>query len=89
MITYKYYKFPSKEYVPKIWPTNVNISEIGLIKENDAIYDNEGNEIEPIKYKEGWHVNICYQGNADLSGIESFEITVLTPNRLWFGQQVQ
>lgn len=69
MITYKYYRFPSKDIVPRYWPNNVNVSEVGLLLSHP-----------------GWHINVCYQGKADLSHIQEYEITVQTPTQIWYGQ---
>jgi hypothetical protein len=88
MITYKYYKFENKESVPSIWPDSVNVDEVGLIKETDPVYDENGNVIQPATYKDGWHVNVCYQGDVDLSFIQQYEINVGNPKRIWFGQQI-
>ena len=35
----------------------MNCSEIGLIPETPATYDDEGNELTETVYKDGWHVN--------------------------------
>jgi hypothetical protein len=88
MITYKYYKFPSKELVPKVWPVNVSINEIGTIYNNDGIYNELGEQIQPPTPKQGWHVNICYQGNINLSHLQQYEINVQSPNHIWYGQYV-
>lgn len=86
-MTYRYYKFPNKETVPTSWPEGVSISEVGRIGNKDMVYDNEGRTIKPQTYKSGWHVNICYQGDIDLSFISQYEIEVQTPRQVWFGQQ--
>ena len=87
---YKYYKFPSKEFTPKRseWPSNVSVEEIGLISNNNETFDEHGRLVSPATYKEGWHINICYQGTVDLSFVEQYEIQVLTPKRTWLGQPV-
>jgi hypothetical protein len=90
MITYKYYKFPNKESVPpkSEWPSNVNIDDIGLIGNNDGVYDELGQETKPQTYKSGWHVNICYEGEANLDFVKEYEIQVQSPRQIWFGQSI-
>jgi len=90
MITYKYYKFPSQSTVPLLssWPSNVSVHEVGVIGNNDATYNNLGQEITPQTFLSGWHVNVCYQGNVDLSFVQSYEINVNNPKCIWFGQVV-
>ncbi len=90
MITYKYYKFPSKELIPPLsaWPSNVSVHEVGLISNNDAVYNNLGQEVEPQTFIPGWHVNVCYPDTADLSFVQEYEITVTNPRCIWFGQTV-
>jgi hypothetical protein len=80
-MTYKYYKFPTKDYVPTFWPKNVSVSEIGFIPSNKLDYN--GNKI----IDSSWYVNVSYNEFVDLSTITPYEIQVKTPNRLWFGQQ--
>lgn len=87
MLTYKYYKFPSKDLIPKFWPSNVSVSEIGTVRKKN-MYDELGNVISTGSEDPAWHINVCYSGSADLSHIQQYEITVKTPNRLWFGQQL-
>jgi hypothetical protein len=85
---YRYYKFPTKESVPdlKLWPANVSVYEVGYIKKKPEVMDNFGNEIEPAEYLDGWHVNVCFEGEADLNFLEGFRINVKSPNYIWFGQ---
>lgn len=87
MLTYKYYKFPNKNVVPKFWPNNVSVIEIGPMRVTQSVYDSLGNVISTGTEDSAWHINICYSGNADLSHIEQYEIFVKTPKRIWFGQQ--
>jgi hypothetical protein len=89
MITYKYYKFPNKDLVPKPgeWPENVFYYEIGTLYNNDGVYGPGGVVIEEPTPKPGWHVNVCYQKQADLSFLNQYEINVETPNCVW-GSQV-
>jgi hypothetical protein len=90
MITYKYYKFPSKEIMPPLsaWPLEVNIHEVGPIGNNNAVYNSLGQEIQPQTFLSGWHVNACYQGTPDLSFVQQYEIVVNNPKCIWFGQSV-
>jgi hypothetical protein len=85
-MTYKYYKFPNKNLVPKIWPEGVSVSEVGLIKKINPVYDDHGNIIEPPQYHDGWHVNVCYRDNVNLDFLNEYEITVNNPKQKWFGQ---
>jgi hypothetical protein len=85
-MTYKYYKFPNKESVPKQWPLNVSVNEVGIMYNNDEVYNELGELVTPPTPKEGWHVNVCYQGQVDLDSIKQYEIQVNTPLRKWFGQ---
>lgn len=87
-MTYKYYKFPNKESVPPLpmWPKNVSINEIGIIPNNDAVYNEAGIMIEPPTAKSGWHVNVCYDEPVNLDFLKEYEIQVQTPRRTWFGQ---
>jgi hypothetical protein len=88
MLTYKYYKFPNKQAVPslKSWPNNVSIHHVGKLSNEDGVYDSLGREIQPPTYKEGWHVNVCYQGNANLNFVQQYEINVNNPKHTWYGQ---
>lgn len=87
-MTYKYYKFPNKQVVPSRdkWPREVSVEEIGTITNKDGVYDEHGAVIQPPTVKEGWHVNICYQGTINLDFIKQYEIDVITPKRKWMGQ---
>jgi hypothetical protein len=91
--TYKYYKFPSKEAVPKPeeWPSNVSYSEIGLMYNNDAKLSPTGSVLIPATAKPGWFVNVCYNTNPliNLDFIKQYEINVETPSFLWLGQNNQ
>ena len=40
------------------WPDLGDISVIGLIYNDDAVIDSEGNIVTPPTAKPGWHVNI-------------------------------
>lgn len=88
MITYKYYKFPNKETVPSSeqWPQNVTVNEIGIIYNNDGKFNELGELIKPPTPKNGWHVNICYQGDINLEFIKQYEIKINSPICKWFGQ---
>lgn len=85
---YRYYKFPNKKSVPDLmlWPSGVNVYEVGYIKKTSEVMDNFGNEIEPAEYYDGWHVNVCFKEGVDLSFIENFRINVKSPDYIWFGQ---
>lgn len=87
-MTYKYYKFPNKQAVPSHdkWPKEVSVNEIGVITNNDGVYNEYGAEIQSPTLKEGWHVNICYQGQVNLDFIKQYEINVTSPKRKWMGQ---
>lgn len=88
MLTYKYYKFPSKDLIPKLWPDGVSISIIGQMKSKNDLYDELGNKIYSGPENSYWHVNVCYEGHADLSFVQQYEIQVNTPDRIWFGQNI-
>ena len=89
-ITYRYYKFPSKETALKKedWPSSVSCYEIGTLYNNDAEIDELGRIIKPATPKSGWHINISYNTNPmiDLSFVQQYEIYVQTPSNLWLGQ---
>lgn len=86
MIIYKYYKFPAESSVPKTWPAGVNVYQVGRIFNSLPVYNNVNTEISPGTYAEGWHVNVCYEGNIDMSFVQQYEITVNNPVCKWFGQ---
>lgn len=86
MITYKYYKFPSKISVPTNWPQGVCVHQVGNIFSTYPTYNNLNIEITPGVFLSGWHVNVCYEGNIDLSFVKQYEITVGNPKCKWFGQ---
>jgi hypothetical protein len=88
MIKYKYYKFPNKESVPadNIWPFGVSVHEIGLIPKTAAKYGADGKAIELPTYYEGWHINVCYQGQVNLDFVKQYEIEVNNPKCTWMGQ---
>lgn len=88
MLTYKYYKFPDASLCPSVdeWPEGVSVDVIGQIIDQEGTYDEEGNELVPPTYKDGWHVNVVYQGEPDLSFVQAFEVQVQTPTRMWLGQ---
>jgi hypothetical protein len=86
MITYKYYKFPDKNTVPSFWPSNVNVHEVGKIFDTYPVYNSLNMEVTPGTYLSGWHVNICFEGELDLSSIQQYEIVVNNPICKWFGQ---
>jgi hypothetical protein len=88
MIYYKYYKFPNKESVPvgDIWPSHVSVHEIGLIPKTTAKYNIDGSVSEPVTYIDGWHVNVCYQEQANLDFIKQYEVEVNNPKCIWMNQ---
>lgn len=85
-MTYKYYKFNKEEEVPKLWPSGVSVSVVGRIIDTPPVYNESGIIVEPLTYKPGWHINICYKGNTNLSHLNQYEIQVNSPRRTWFGQ---
>jgi len=87
---YKYYKFPDKESVPPkhLWPNGVSYYEIGLIGNNDAVYDEFGKEVEPQTYIPGWHINVACSEQTNLDFISQYEINVNSPRVVWLGQQI-
>lgn len=89
-ITYRYYKFPTKDLAPKPeqWPSEVSYFEVGTLYNNDAIINEQGIVVKPPTAKTGWFVNVCYNSNPliKLDFIQEFEINVQTPNYLWLGQ---
>jgi hypothetical protein len=85
-MTYKYYKFNNENEVPKSWPTGVSVSVVGRIIDQQPVYNESGIVIQPPTYRPGWHINICYKGNIDLTHLQKYEIQVKTPKRVWFGQ---
>jgi hypothetical protein len=44
--------------------------------------------IGQIENKQGWHVNVVYQGEKDLNFVQDYEVQVITPIRKWLGQEV-
>jgi hypothetical protein len=48
------------------------IVELGLIVDVEGTYDDEGNEITPPTFIEGWHVDIMLSDDLDLSEFEVF-----------------
>ncbi len=88
MLHYKYYKFPSPGDIPNIdeWPEGVDVDVIGQIVDTPGTYDEEGNQLTPPVLLDGWHINVAYQGDKDLSAFESYEIQVNSPVRKWLGQ---
>jgi hypothetical protein len=89
-MNYKYYKFPSKQLAPSLtqWPEDVSVEVIGQIKDTPGVYDENGYEILPPTYIDGWHINVAYQGYVDLSFVQQYEINVHSPRRVWFGQEI-
>lgn len=87
-MTYKYYRFPNKKTAPShnAWPRGVSVNEVGIITNNDGVYDENGRQIQPPTIKDGWHINICYQGQVNLDFVKQYEINVATPKRKWLGQ---
>lgn len=72
--------------MPKVWPDGVSVSVIGRIVDEQPIFNEQGVVIEPATYKPGWHVNVCYNGDINLTHLEQYEIEVNSPRRIWFGQ---
>jgi hypothetical protein len=85
-MVYKYYRFNSKEEAPEFWPAGVSVSVVGRIIDQEPVLNEQGIIIEPSTYKPGWHVNICYNGDVNLTHLEQYEIEVKSPRRIWFGQ---
>jgi hypothetical protein len=83
---YKYYRFNNEQEVPQTWPPGVSVSVVGRIIDTPPVYNESGIVTEPLTYKPGWHVNICYTGNVNLSHLNQYEIQVNSPRRVWFGQ---
>jgi hypothetical protein len=90
MIQYKYYKFPSEAEAPDVseWPEGISVDVVGTIADFPVMYDGQGNIANSATYLDGWHVNVCYEGDKDLSFVQQYEITVNTPVRAWLGQPV-
>jgi hypothetical protein len=86
MITYKFYKFPEQNSVPQVWPTKVNLHEVGQIVATKPVFNNLNVEISAATFLSGWHVNVCFEGDVDLSFVQQYEITVEAPICKWFGQ---
>lgn len=75
-------------------PQGVYIDEIGPITITPAVYDEDGDEIEPAVIDARWHVNVrvlnsefdmaaLAEGNADVEWIDPD--LVETPYRIWLG----
>lgn len=56
------------------------IDVIGVLYNDDGVYDEEGEETTPPSAMTGWHVN--YLGDLP-EGWESFEVTPETPKRVF------
>jgi|LakMenEpi03Aug12_release.lakeMendotaPanAssembly.Ray.scaffolds.fasta_scaffold748413_2 hypothetical protein len=86
MTTYKYYKFSTEQAVPTNWPNGVNVHQVGRIIDTYPTYNNLNIQTNPPTFLSGWHVNVCYEGNIDLSFVQDYEIIVANPICKWFGQ---
>jgi len=67
-------------------PNFTNISVIGVMYNDDAVLDEEGEVVTPATAKEGWHVNVLALDEEDVSNIEAYSVNVTTPSRVWGGQ---
>ena len=54
-------------------------SEIGLIADTHATHDDEGNELTPITYLPGWHVNTL----EPVEGWEQYRCHPAVPYRIY------
>lgn len=64
-------------------PNFRNISVIGLMYNDDAVLDENGDIVTPATAKEGWHVNVLALDGEDASGLEAYDTAPATPARIW------
>lgn len=62
-----------------------NIDVLGVIYNNDAVNDAEGNLVTPATLKDGWHVNVRVMEGEDSAALEPFQVNPAptTPARVW------
>ena len=74
---------------PLFTPNYVNISTIGIMYNDDAVFgeDDEGmpTVITPATAKDGWHVNILVLADEDEEVLMDYSVDVSTPSRVWGG----
>ena len=65
-------------------PNFANIDTIGVIyKPTGEMLQGEDGPYPAMAPIEGWHVNVRLVGDEDASALESYEVTPVTPMRVW------
>ena len=64
-------------------PNFINIDVLGVLFNDDAVLDAEGNVVTPATAIDGWHVNVRVMPGEDAAVLEPFVVTPKTPVRVW------
>lgn len=64
-------------------PNYQNIDVLGIIYNNDAVIDADGNLVTAATPKAGWHVNVRALEGEDTTAIDPFSIKPTNPRRIW------
>jgi hypothetical protein len=56
---------------------------VGKIVDIEGTYDDDGNEVTPPTFIDGWHVDIMIKENIDFG---QYEVTPTNPRHKFFGQ---
>lgn len=70
---------PTPEFVARYQ----NIDVLGVIYNNDAVLDADGNVLTPATPLDGWHVNVRLVDGEDAAVLEPFAVVPTQPRRVW------
>ena len=77
---------PEAEPVATEWeerPRFRNIDILPLVVDQAGTYDEEGTEITPPVFADGYHANVRALDGEPVDLIESFKVNVNSPARVW------
>lgn len=72
--------------VPTKWEKRQNFRNTDILPKvvlTPATFDDEGNELTPAVYEDGYFANVRLLSNEDGSSMDSFKVDPETPQRIW------
>lgn len=72
--------------VPTKWEKQQNFRNTDILPHvvlTPATFDDEGNELTPPVFEEGYFVNVRLLSDEDGSSMDSFKVDPETPQRIW------
>lgn len=72
--------------IPTKWERQQNYRNTDILPKvvlTPATFDDEGNELTPAVYEEGYFANVRLVGDEDGDALEPFKVEPETPQRVW------